>query len=252
MNPFKTIWNWLCKPWSLKEPAMSDANEPANQAQPAVPAPAEPQQVIGEPAPPPALADPALSPLMQRVKEAQDNQTAEGVAIRRRWRHCFHEAAHAFVGRHYDEDTDLIEVDVPAGQRPKASMGKKNLKDVFDAVRAHGNGAQEAVESVIRFFSYTLAGELMEIEVEQLLPPFGDRVNNQWDTTCALLDSDLKMIVKLGQEAGFKHRNDLLQQAEQRVKNIIADDRAAYEALVIRLYDHGNIEQPDLGDFLDA
>jgi hypothetical protein len=231
---------------------MTDANEPANQAQPAEPAPVEPQQVIGEPAAPPAPAAPALSALMQRVKEAQDNQTAEGVAIRRRWRHCFHEAAHAFVGHHYDEEIDLIEVDVPAGQHPKASMGMKNLKDVFAAVKAHGNGAQEAVESVIRCFAYTVAGELMEIEVEQLLPPFGDRVNNEWDTKFSRLASDLKMIVKLGQEAGFKHRNDLVQQAEERVKNIITDHRAAYEALVIRLYDHGNIEQPELGEFLDA
>ena len=212
---------------------MPDANEPANQAQPASPAP-------------------ALSLLMQRIQEAQDNQTADGVDVRRRWRHCFHEAAHALVGHHYDEKINSIEVDVPAGQRPKANMGKKNLKDVFAAVRAHGNGAQEAVESVIRSFAYIAAGELMEIEVEQLLPPFRDRVNNEWDTTFFDIDSDLKIIVKLGQEAGFTHRNDLLQQAEERVKNIITDHRAAYEALVIRLYDQSNIEQPELGEFLDV
>lgn len=195
---------------------------------------------------------PALSPLMQRVNEAQNNRTAEGVAIRRRWRHCFHEAAHAFVGHHYGEKICRIEVDVPAGQRQKANIGTKNLQDVFAAVDAHGKGAQEAVESVIRFLSYAVAGELLEIEVEQLLPPFGDRIKNEWDTRFRVFDSDLKLIVMLGQQAGFKHRNDLVQQAEERAKNLIVDHRDAFEALVIRLYHHGNIEQPELGEFLDA
>jgi hypothetical protein len=156
------------------------------------------------------------------------------------------------VGHHYDENTDIIEVDVPAGQRPKARIGTKNLNDVFAAVKAHGNGAKEATESVIRSFAYIAAGELMETEVEQLLPPFGDRVDNEWDTTFSEIDSDLKMVVELGQEAGFTHRNDLLQQAEERVKDIITDHRATYEALVVRLYDQGNIEQAELGKFLDT
>jgi hypothetical protein len=252
MNPFKAIWNWLHTPCSLSKSAVASANKPTDQAQPATPVPVEPQQVIDEPAPPPALAVPALSPLMQRVKEAQENKSPEGSAMRRRWRHCFHEAAHAFVGHHYDETTNEIEVDVPAGQRPKASMGMKNVNDVFAAVKAHGKGAKEAVESVIRSFSYTAAGELMETEVEQVFDPFFDRVNNEWDTKFGVADADLKIIVKLGQEAGFSHRNDLLQQAGQRVKKIITDHRAAYENLVIRLYDDGNIKQPELGEFLEG
>lgn len=146
----------------------------------------------------------------------------------------------------------LVEVIVPPGQRPRAGIGKKNLRDVAAAIKAHGKSCAQAIEPITRFFAYLSAGEALETEVEQLLDPFPDRANAQWDTNFGKLDTDLEMIVKLAQEAGFDHRQDLLSEGWNRANAIIADNRAAYEAFVIRLFDGGNIEQPELDEYFPA
>ena len=203
-------------------------------------------------APPPA--QPALTPLMQRVKEARDNVTAEGVAIRRRWRHCFHEAAHAFVGHGTGETVSLIEIDVPPNQRPRAGMTMRNLAAMGKAVRDHGKGSKAATIPARRFFAYMAAGELAEREVESTRNPISVRLDPEewWNREIRQVNTDIERIVVEARVAGFKDCTGLVQEGEAQATQIIAERRAAFEALVTRLYDGGNIADPELKGFLEA
>ena len=202
--------------------------------------------------PPPA--QPALTPLMQRVKEARDNVTAEGVAIRRRWRHCFHEAAHAFVGHGTGEKVSLIEIDVPPNQRPKATMTMLNLAAMGQAVSDHGRGSNAAAIPARRFFAYMAAGELAEREVESTHDPISVRLDreNWWNREIRKVNTDIERIVVEARVAGLKDCTRLVQEGEAQATQIIAERRTAFEALVTRLYDGGNIADPELERFVEA
>lgn len=201
-------------------------------------------------APVPAL--PALTPLMQRVKHVQETETVEAYESRRRFRHCFHEARHAFVGHYCGEDVERILIDVAKGERPRVVMSKKNLQAVDDAVKAGLAGTKEVLTPLNRYIAQTAAGEIGTAEVG----PTGQRISTELDDETWELDvpspppTDRDSIIVVTRAAEFRGRTDIVQEAEQLADRIVADHREDYEALVTHLYDKGNIATNDLGKYL--
>jgi hypothetical protein len=189
---------------------------------------------------------------MQRVKHVQETETVEAYDSRRRFRHCFHEARHAFVGHYGGEDVERILVDVAKNEGPRAVTSKKNLQAVNDAVKAGRAGTKEILTPLKRHVAQMAAGEIGTAEVD----PTRQRISAGLDDKTWELplpypqQTDRDSIIVIMRAAGFKGRTDIVQEAEQLADKIVADHREDYEALVSHLYDKGNIEKKDLGNYL--
>ncbi len=235
------MFGWL-KRWIYGSPAVADENPvpdgPNLQQQ-------EPEPQVAEVAPPP----PALTPLMQRVKAAQD---ANDINELRRLRWCFHEAAHAIVAHYYKAAVEKIVVNNANG-RPYASINKKLLQDLAEAVKVHGAGSPQALAAVLPFFAQYTSGELLEQEAQIVQPILSIRVDEvgwaaQFDDPTKF---DIRMIIVMGRDAGFNNRTDLVKAGEDKAMEIITEKRAAFEALINHLLDNGNIESQPLQAILD-
>ncbi len=177
--------------------------------------------------PEPAPALPTLTPLMLRVKHVQETETVQAYDNRRRFRHCFHEARHAFVGHYCGEDVERILVDVAKGERPRAVTSKKNLQAVNDAFKAGKSGTKEILIPLKRHIAQMAAGEIGAAEVG----PTEQRISTGLDDKTWELalrspqQTDRGSIIVIMRAAGFKGRTDVVQEAEQLADKIVADHR---------------------------
>lgn len=243
--------------------APDDQGAPA----PAAPAPApgalaaEPAAPAPEPAAPaleaalaaaPEPAVPPLSALMQRVAAIQGVETVEAYDAKRRFRNCFHEAGHAFVAHAYGETVEGIYIDTPHN-RPYAAI-TKNLSDQLDDQINRGlAGTPKFLETLLQVLAIAVAGELQDIEADHERTRTSSRLDaHAWNQNPEKPTEDRDRIIVRMKRAGFKGRNDIVQQAEDRAKDRINERRAQYEALVTKLYDDSNVKQPELNYFLNA
>ena len=73
-----------------------------------------------------------------------------------------------------------------------------------------------------------------------------------WNREIHQVNTDIERIVVEARVAGFKGCTGLVKEGEAQATQIIAGRRAAFEVLVTRLYDGGNIADPELQEFVKA
>lgn len=208
----------------------------------------------GKPAPPPAPqpvppvpAANALTPLMQRVAEVQGVQTKEAYDTKRRFRNAFHEAGHSIVAHARGETVDEIDIDPPS-HRPFARI-TRNIEDKLDLQIRQGPACSPQILATLEtWLDIVVAGVLQETEADRERKPISSDID--WTKYPRSGSEDRDRIIEKMRDAGFEGRTDLVRQAEQRVKALIAGKRAKYEALVSYLDQHGRIEKSDVQNYL--
>ena len=195
---------------------------------------------------------PPLSPLMQRVATIQGVQTVEAYAAKRRFRNCFHEAGHAFVAHACGETVAGIYIDTE-DNRPYAAFTKHLSDQLDDQINRGLAGTPRILETLLRVLAIAIAGELQDTEADHERSLTSSRLDaHAWNQHPQNPTADRDRIIVIMRRAGFEGRNHIVQQAEQWAKNCISEGRARYEALVTKLYDDGNLQQPELNNFLNA
>lgn len=197
-------------------------------------------------------AVPPLPPLMQRVAAIQGVQTVEAYNAKRRFRNCFHEAGHAFVAHAYGEAVQGIYIDTP-DNRPYAIFTKNLSRQLDGQIHRGLAGTTAILETLLRVIAIAVAGELQDIEADHERTLTSSRLDARaWNLHLQNPTEDRDRIIGTMRRAGFEGRNDIVREAEKRAKARIIERRAQYEALVTKLYDGTNVEQPELNNFLNG
>ena len=193
-----------------------------------------------------AELDPSPMQLVAAAKEANDTKAL------RRLQKIFHEAAHAVVLQNVGGRVDWVNIYGDPTKQTQVTMHlQKFFKILVDDLEGGNISSKEAFDALERIIATFSAGHLIEQEVEKSVNVISERIHDDsWFTPLALAQTDRDWVISVMREAGVL-KIDFVKNAENRARQIIDENRGAFEALVMKLDKDGYVEGEELQQLLE-